>query len=166
MVNELNVLFNEYRKLATQNDEDYCQYSPYIANDPPKPLIEFPVDVEEVGETPDPEKKPSITGYWLKKLKGTSHSLSESSARVVDGLKWSLHRKEKFEATLAGFKKWSQKLKDLVPFLLESSHWKNEQNLFSKMADPRYAIFEGHVLLRELAHNPQTGENFSYNTIG
>ncbi|KAL1867076.1 hypothetical protein Daus18300_006475 [Diaporthe australafricana] len=154
VVNELGVLFNEYRKIATQNDEDYRQYSPYIANSVPRPLIEFPAETQVVEDAADPEKKPSRTEYWLTKIRGNSHSISESAARVVDGLKWSLHRKEKFEATLAGFKKWSQKLKDLVPYLLESGHWKNEQNLFLRLAgDP---IFEPHVRLREIAQNPET----------
>ncbi|KAI3401786.1 hypothetical protein diail_8164 [Diaporthe ilicicola] len=157
VVKELHVHFIDYAKIATHNDEDYRQYSPYLANSTPRPLIEFPTDDQVFEEAGNPVKKASKTEYWWTKIKGNSHAVSQGAARVVDGLKWSLHRKEKFEATLAGFKKWSQKLKDLVPYLLESGHWKNEQNLFLKLVeDPQYAIFKPHVRLREIAQNPET----------
>lgn len=96
----------------------------------------------------------------LSKIRGQSQAVNESANQAFEGLKWSLHKKEKFEASLAGFKKWVQKLKDLIPYLLDSGHWKKEQNMFLRLVeDPKYAIFEPHIRLREIAHNPETGKN-------
>lgn len=160
IVKQLHVHFIGYTKLAAHNDQEYRHYSPYITNAAPRPLIEFPTGDEVIRDVVKPARKSIITDSWLiSKLRGNSHVVSQSAARVFDGLKWSLHRKEKFEETLTEFKKWTQKLKDLIPYLLESGHWKNEQSLFLKLVeDPRYAIFEPHIRLREIARNPETGK--------
>lgn len=107
-----------------------------------------------------PARKLGNTNSWLSKIRGNSHTVSQSATRAIEGLKWSLHGKEKFEANLAEFKKWMQKLKEFIPYLLDSGHWKKEQSLFLRLVEhPQYAIFEPHVRLREIANNPETGKN-------
>lgn len=156
VVEKLHVHFIAYTRLAAQHDEDYRQYSPYNSISTSRPITELPADNKVVVGMTKPTKKPGNTNSWFSKIKGNSHA---ATTRAIEGLKWSLHGKEKFEADLAEVKKGMQKLKEYIPFLLDSGHWKKEQKMFLRLIeDPKYAIFEPHVRLREIAHNPETGK--------
>lgn len=142
-------------------DEDYRQYSPYNPNSTPRPITDLPADENNLEFKVNQEKKPGNPSSWFSKIRGSSQAVSQGATRAIEGLKWSLHRKEKFEALLAEVKKWVQNLFRFVPMILESVHSKKEYSMFLKPAkDAKRDIFKTHILLREYAHDPKTGENF------
>jgi hypothetical protein len=72
-------------------------------------------------------------------------------------LRWALFEKDKLEATLKGFVKWNQKLKELVPHLLDSGRYLESEERVSRLMedDGDENIFGAHLRLRQIANDPK-----------
>jgi len=76
---------------------------------------------------------------------------------VANALRWALFEKEKLEATLKGFVKWNQKLKELVPHLLDSGRYLANEERVSRLLEDNDGthLFSPHIRLRRIAQDPR-----------
>ncbi|KUJ09424.1 uncharacterized protein LY89DRAFT_762039 [Mollisia scopiformis] len=101
------------------------------------------------------EKKGGVVKFFSQL---TSFSLvRRNGVELAKALRWALFEKEKLENTLKTFVKWNQKLKDLVPHLLDSGQYlKNPERVSRLMEDDDDVnIFAPHLRLMQIAQNPE-----------
>jgi hypothetical protein len=80
-----------------------------------------------------------------------------SIKNLPPGVQW-WFSKDKLEETVKKFKEWNDELKDLVPLLLNGFGFYTNKNLQTRLQpDEGINIFQGHVELNKLAHDPGVG---------
>lgn len=81
----------------------------------------------------------------------------KTGVELANALRWALFEKDKLEATLKGFVKWNQKLKELVPHLLDSGRYLESEERVSRLTedDGDENIFGAHLRLRQIAKDPK-----------
>lgn len=116
ILERLRLQCGDYAKLAMTQDNDYQTYSPYLHHSTATSRrIEFPLEIQS-DDTPS-------TGMLTFRPSGRKKSIIEwfivsRSTTNWESWKWALFEKRKFERFLQEFKKWTSKIKELVPLML------------------------------------------------
>lgn len=140
--------------LAATEDEDYQKYSPYSGKTIESPISELPLDIEDV-EPRQIQPKRSISRF-ISRFTDIGQ-VRKTGVELANSLRWALFEKDKLEATLSGFVKWNQKLKEMVPHLLDSGRYRESEGRINRLMedDGLDNIFDAHLTIRRIAKDPK-----------
>lgn len=145
----------DYARAAGEDDEEYKKYSPYVLENRGRfdtMAIEFDIN-EPLPPIQSAERRPTTSSAltWLGIQRRDS----------IEGWKWALFEKRKFESVLLKFRKYNHKLKDILP-LVAAYHSQNQSRdslpstVFLKQDESARRLgIAPHNRLRELSAHPE-----------
>jgi hypothetical protein len=154
ILDQIRSVFTDYSRLAAEEDEDYQKYSPYSGKTIECPISVLPLEIEDS----DPQELPQKSRFsrFISRFTDITQ-VRKTGVELANALRWALFEKDKLEATLKGFVKWNQKLKELVPHLLDSGRYLESEERVNRLMedDGDNNIFGAHLRLRKIAKDPK-----------
>lgn len=109
ILERLRTCCGDYAKLASEQDKDYQDFSPYLnPSTAQSGVIEFSFALEE-----SPTRPLAVRG-----IKSSFKRWAKQGVIDVDSWKWAVFERRKLETTVRKFQKWNGTLKSLIPLTL------------------------------------------------